>query len=52
MSEAIKGLQPELVWKYLAEISGIPRSSKHEKQISDYILESAKKLGLELKREI
>jgi len=51
MSEAIKGLKPELVWKYFAEISKIPRPSKHEKQISDYILETTKKLGLEAKRD-
>ncbi len=51
MSEAIKGLQPELVWKYFAEISRIPRPSKHEKAISNYILETAKNLGLEAKRD-
>lgn len=51
MSEAIQGLQPALVWKYFAEISKIPRPSKHEKQISDYIMETAKKLGLEAKRD-
>ena len=51
MSEAIKGLKPELVWKYFAEISKIPRPSKHEKRISDYIMETAKKLGLEAKRD-
>lgn len=51
MSEAVKGLKPELVWKYFAEISRIPRPSKHEKQISDYILATAQKLGLEAKRD-
>ncbi|MFA6541097.1 MAG: aminoacyl-histidine dipeptidase [Bacteroidota bacterium] len=51
MSEAIQGLQPALVWKYFAEISSIPRPSKHEKQISDYLMETAKKLGLEAKRD-
>ncbi|KAB2924900.1 MAG: aminoacyl-histidine dipeptidase [Bacteroidetes bacterium] len=51
MSEAITGLQPALVWKYFAEISRIPRPSKHEKRISDYIMETAKKLGLEAKRD-
>ena len=51
MSEAITGLQPALVWKYFAEISRIPRPSKHEKAISDYIMETAKKLGLEAKRD-
>lgn len=51
MSAAITGLQPALVWKYFAEISRIPRPSKHEKRISDYIMETAKQLGLEAKRD-
>jgi dipeptidase D len=46
MPNAIEGLKPELVWKYFAEISRIPRGSKHEKQISDYVVKTAKKLGL------
>ncbi|MFZ1978479.1 MAG: aminoacyl-histidine dipeptidase [Bacteroidota bacterium] len=50
MAELI-GLKPELVWKYFAEISKIPRCSKNEKKISDYVLETAKKFGLEAKRD-
>ena len=33
MSEALKGLQPELLWKYFGEISRIPRCSKNEQAI-------------------
>jgi dipeptidase D len=51
MSNPLEGLKPELVWKYFAEISKIPRGSKNEKKISDYIVETAKKLGLEAKRD-
>jgi dipeptidase D len=51
MSNPLEGLKPELVWKYFAEISKIPRGSKNEKKISDYIVETAKKLGLETKRD-
>ncbi|MGA3287907.1 MAG: aminoacyl-histidine dipeptidase [Bacteroidota bacterium] len=51
MSNPLEGLKPELVWKYFAEISKIPRGSKNEKKISDYIIETAKKLGLEAKRD-
>ncbi|MDE3058481.1 MAG: aminoacyl-histidine dipeptidase [Bacteroidota bacterium] len=47
MASATEGLQPELVWKYFAEISRIPRGSKNEKQISTYVFQTAKKLGLE-----
>lgn len=51
MSSAIAGLQPEAVWRYFAEISEIPRGSKNEKQISDYVLNKAKQLGLEAEQD-
>ncbi len=51
MSNLLQGTKPELVWKYFAEISKIPRCSKNEKKISDYVIETAKKLGLEVKRD-
>jgi len=46
MSKAIEGLQPELVWKYFAEVARIPRCSGNEAAISRYVLATAKKLGL------
>ncbi len=51
MSQAIEGLKPELVWKYFAEISRIPRGSKNEAAISKYVMDTAKKLGLEAKAD-
>lgn len=51
MSNAIEGLQPQLVWKYFAEIARIPRGSKHEEKITKYMLETAKKLGLAAKAD-
>ncbi|MGA7160875.1 MAG: aminoacyl-histidine dipeptidase [Bacteroidota bacterium] len=51
MSNAIEGLKPELVWKYFAEISKIPRGSKNEKQISAFIVQTAKSHGLEVKQD-
>jgi len=51
MSNAIEGLKPALVWKYFAEIAKIPRCSKHEGAIVKYIIETAKKLGLEAKTD-
>jgi dipeptidase D len=47
MSEAIKGLQPEPVWRYFAEIVKIPRCSKNEAKMTEYVLKTAKKLGME-----
>lgn len=51
MANQLEGLKPQLVWKYFTEISRIPRGSKNEKKISEYIIETAKKLGLEAKRD-
>jgi dipeptidase D len=47
MANAIDGLKPALVWKYFAEISLIPRGSKNETAIGKYLVDTAKKLGLE-----
>jgi dipeptidase D len=49
VSSAIEGLKPELLWKYFAEISKIPRGSKNEAAITKYVAATAKKLGLEAK---
>jgi len=51
MSDAITGLKPESVWRYFAEISKIPRGSKNEKQISEYVMQKAKELGLSAKQD-
>jgi dipeptidase D len=51
MSAAIEGLKPELVWKYFAEISRIPRGSKNEAAATKYVLNTAKKLGLQAKSD-
>jgi dipeptidase D len=51
MANPMEGLKPQAVWKYFAEISKIPRGSKNEKKISEYVVETAKKLGLEVKRD-
>lgn len=51
MANAIEGLKPALLWKYFAEICKIPRGSKNEKQVSTYVFETAKKLGLEAKQD-
>ena len=51
MSTAIEGLKPELVWKYFAEISRIPRPSKHEEAMTKYVSETAKKFGLQVKTD-
>ncbi len=48
---AIEGLKPEPVWKYFSEISRIPRGSRNEAAVAKYVLNVAKKLGLEAKAD-
>jgi dipeptidase D len=47
--EVVKGLQPELVWKHLAEIAEIPRGSGNEEGARAYVLSVALKYGLQSK---
>lgn len=51
MSSAIQGLKPEAVWHYFAELSAIPRPSKHEEAAAAYVVKTAKALGLECTRD-
>ena len=51
MSNAIAGLEPQLVWKYFAEIAQIPRCSKHEERMTRYVLDTARRLGLVAKTD-
>ena len=44
----IENLYPEKVFHYFNEISKIPRGSKKEKMISDWLFEFAKKRKLEV----
>jgi dipeptidase D len=47
MTTAIQGLTPVRVWDYFAEIAKVPRCSKHEEKIRQYILGVAQRLGLD-----
>jgi len=42
----IESLEPQIVWKHFDQIRKIPRCSKHEEKIRDYILVFAKQQGL------
>lgn len=49
MKEVIEGLQPGELWEHFYQISQIPRCSKHEDRIREYVIEVAKRNGLEYK---
>ena len=45
----VENLEPKLLWKYFDEIRKIPRCSKHEEKIREYILDFGKKLNLKIR---
>ena len=46
MSNKLENLKPERVFYYFGELSRIPRESGNEKAVSDFLVDTAKKLGL------
>lgn len=48
---SIKNLEPQIVWKYFDEITQVPRPSKKEDKIIDYLLDFAKKHNLDVKKD-
>jgi dipeptidase D len=49
---SIENLEPKLIWKHFDEIRKIPRCSKHEEKIREYIVNFAKKQGLQTKVDL
>ncbi len=47
MQEAVKGLEPQELWKYFSELSDIPRESGNEEGVRQYLVQFAKEHGLE-----
>ena len=47
----ISNLKPNIVWKHFDEIRKIPRCSKHEEKLREYILNFAKKHNLKSKTD-
>lgn len=47
----IENLEPKTLWKHFDEIRKIPRCSKHEEKIREYILDFAKKQGLKTRTD-
>ena len=47
MSNEILGLKPEKMWRYFHEITQVPRPSKKEEKIRQYLVDFGKKFNLE-----
>lgn len=48
---SITTLQPHAVWHYFAALCAIPRPSHHEEAVQNYVLQEAKRLGLDAERD-
>ncbi len=48
---AIQGLKPERIWHYFNQISAIPRGSKNEKAVLEYIKKNVAEMGLKCKQD-
>jgi dipeptidase D len=51
MSEEIKSLEPKEVWKNFYSLTQVPRPSKHEEKIQQFMLQFGDDLGLETIRD-
>ena len=47
----IRDLQPKLVWEIFDEITAVPRPSKHEEKIIEYLVDFARKHSLDYSRD-
>lgn len=47
MSGEIRNLEPKAVWEFFYQLTQIPRPSKHEDQIQDFMVKFGQDLGLE-----
>ncbi len=51
MNRVLEGVKPERLWYHFEEISKIPRCSKHEEKVIEYIKNFAKEKGFEVKTD-
>ncbi len=51
MSEDIKKLEPKEVWRHFYALTRVPRPSKHEDKIQEFMLQFGEDLGLETFRD-
>ncbi len=49
MKEAIQGLEPTLLWEHFYQISQIPRCSRHEEKVREYVIDVARRNNFEYK---
>jgi len=51
IKKTLENLEPDRVWKFFYDISQIPRCSRHEEKIINYLENTAKQYGLSYKKD-
>jgi dipeptidase D len=51
MTSAIEGLEPPRLWQHFAALSRVPRGSKNETAAAQFVLDTARQLGLAARRD-
>ncbi|MCB0481748.1 MAG: aminoacyl-histidine dipeptidase [Flavobacteriales bacterium] len=47
MIEEVRNLEPKIVWNHFADLNAVPRASKKEEQIQQFMMDFGQSLGLE-----
>ena len=47
MSDSVRQLKPVPLWKHFADLNAVPRASKQESRVIEFMREFGKKNGLE-----
>ena len=47
MSIEVRALEPKVLWKYFSDLNEVPRGSKKEERVIQFMVDFGKKLNLE-----
>lgn len=51
MSKTVRTLQPEALWNHFADLNAVPRPSKKEERVIQFMVDFGNQLGLETKKD-
>ncbi len=52
MNEEIRDLEPKEIWNKFADLNAVPRPSKHEEKVIQFMLDFGRGLGLEVSKDL
>jgi len=47
MSEAVRQLEPKALWNFFSDLNAVPRASKKEEEVIQFMMDFGKGLGLD-----